>query len=144
MYLNFCLANSKLLQSPDDTEAVVGEDVIFRCQTDFINTVEWRYKAVPSETSPFQIISKQKLINNLFKGRYEIISNAATGQYDLVIKNVQPQDAGRYTCGDIHDSNHAELTVFGKRSNNVSSTLNNFMAIITYMIVVKRSFKEES
>lgn len=115
------------MQSPEDTEAVVGEDVILKCQTDFINTaspVEWRYNDMPSDTSSFQIVFKNKHIINPFMGRYEVISNAAIGQYYLVIKGVQPQDAGRYRCGDRDDTHQAELIVFGKQSNSIPSTLN--------------------
>lgn len=96
---------------------------------------------MPSVTTSYQIVYTYKHITNLFKGRYDVISNAATGQYHLVIKRAQLEDAGRYTCGDRDDTHHAELIVFRKQSNNVSSTLNNLMAIIIFGRCCKGQFR---
>lgn len=110
--MNVFSGNSRLLQSPEETEAVVGENVTLRCRTDITSTtnpIEWRNKIVDAATFDFVFKS-----NRAFKNRFHVIPNRATGQYDLIIDRVELRDAGRYTCGDKDDTHDAELIVFGK------------------------------
>lgn len=127
----FFPAHSTLLQSPEDTEVVVGQDVTLKCRTDVNNStssVEWRYQAHPDAL--FETICKRKLIFGRFKGRYDVVQNTTTGQYDLIIKLVQLHDAGRYKCSHRESQSEAELVVFGKQSNNVVANLTDFIVIL--------------
>jgi hypothetical protein len=76
---------------------VRGDALTLSCTTGSSLPVAWTYQGDGNETGEPIFVNKQ-LVNGA-DGRYEV-NTTAVGQYDLIIKNVQPGVVGRYQCID--------------------------------------------
>ena len=75
------------------------------------NVVEW-------ELRPDVYMGVGGFVNGFAKsGRYSVDQDDSTGRYDLLIRNVEPADAGKFVCvsnAGLGRQRSAEITVIGK------------------------------
>lgn len=81
-------------------EAEEGNNVTLRCELSKKGgTVQWKREA--------QLLSEE-----IFRGKYEMRQEGRTAQ--LTIKNLQPEDAGKYSCITGDEKTTAEVRVKGE------------------------------
>ena len=74
-------------------------------------------------------------------GRYSINQDNSTGRYDLLIRNVEPADAGKFVCvsnGGMGKLRSAELTVIGTVNFLRFTNLYRFKFVPLLSVVVQR------
>ena len=104
--------------APKDTAVIAGQDVRFNCSSDYFKKVWWRKSPVGSITADDIYMGYGGLVGVYRSGgRHSVDADDVTGNYNLLIRNVQRGDAGRYVCVDksgLGTIGGAELIVLGK------------------------------
>ena len=108
--------------APENTTVIAGQDVRLNCSSDYFKNVWWRRSPVGATTADDIYMGYGGLVGGYRSGgRHTVDADDAAGNYNLVIRNVQRSDAGRYFCVDksgLGTIGGAELIVLGKSSKS--------------------------
>lgn len=101
---------------PGDVLALTGSIARLRCSTDYSSPVYWDRVLFGSDEQETIYYGKNGMVR-VAGDRFSVDGDSTRGRYDLVIRNVQLEDAGMYRCIDdagIGEAYRAELVVSGK------------------------------
>lgn len=100
MFLAYILAIAELVVKPTDRESLVDELTYFNCSTSVVSqAIQWFHFPL-GVSGDREIVYGYNQFYGIYKDRFAIEVNEAAGTYNLVIRSVQVQDAGRYECQD--------------------------------------------
>ena len=115
-----------LTRLPADSLAVTGDTVKIECFTENKDyPPSWSHIRVGS-TQPNDVYltvrpdGQETIVGRMtveYYERFKVIEDRTTGEYSLQVTNIQPGDAGRYTCsakGGLGLQASAELGVIGR------------------------------
>jgi len=114
---------SDLTSKPFDSETLVNESTYFNCSSSIIaKEIQWNHYPLGAEAHQGKsVYAFGKFYTGYLEG-FSLEINSSHGEYNLVIKSVQPSYAGRYECQD--DGGHrssAQLIVLGKPLGSTST-----------------------
>lgn len=120
---------------PQNQIAVFGSDVEFQCSTDSSKSLSWSVrdanKAMFSEVSGLMTSFGEEFVK---------IDTSIRGKYDLTVKSVVFQDAGKYKCseGSFGPEVEADLAVIGefKKSLNFDRLKLNMALYCLYRVAM--------
>ena len=96
---------------PLDTEVKINDATYMNCSTSLLaNLIQWRHGG-------YYVYTGIGFLEPYNDGRFSVEINTATGTSNLVIRSVQPSDAGKYECLEdegFGEKGTAELIVLGE------------------------------
>ena len=98
-------AQESQLEGPENTLSVVGSNVTLKCSSPsrYCNGNEWlKYGGIPPT-----IFDDHGIMAFPYRDRYSVDNSSGC---DLVIKNIELTDAGRYICREFTSSKSIERT----------------------------------
>ena len=108
--LNCGISDAKLILIPRDTEVKINDSTYVNCSTSIqADLVQWRH-------GNNLVYTGIDILEPYNDGRFSVEINASTGASNLVIRSVQPSDAGTYECLEdegFGEKRTAELIVLG-------------------------------
>ena len=97
LYLN--LGFSDIVVAPNTREVQHGGSTYFNCSTSVTSKeVHWFHYPVSATERSF-VYGFEKFYDP-YLGRFAMVKNVTTGEYNLVITSVVAGDAGKYECQD--------------------------------------------
>jgi len=106
-----------VLVKPAEIVADVGDNVTMYCNTTLVKaSVDWRRKL--TSANRYEIFCYH---GSIVKGREDkfSISSPQNGSYEIIVKNVQPDDSGEYRCIEgIHDPSYGTIMLLVKGNNS--------------------------
>ena len=97
--------------------AVKDQDIRLNCGTSYPHPVYWTHIPVGESVAIDVYVVGVLSGSYATSGRYNVDVDASIGQYDLVIRRVQLEDAGTFVCIDDYGNGlqvSANVTVLGK------------------------------
>jgi len=99
-----------IVEGPQDTVTFIGDIAVLRCRSSESQTLmKWTRGTTVTQT----IASSSR---GVYDGYPKLSLNTSIeGQFDLIIKSTQPDDADTYSCSAGHGAFHtADLVLLGK------------------------------
>ena len=113
----FLLFQAELRISPRSALVRVGDSTIFRCQKEpnaELPIAYWMHRPLGKQTPTHIYSSALEQILDSYELYVSVRNNRKSGQYDLVMKNIQLSHAGTYYCVDSNEERttvESDLTV---------------------------------
>jgi len=101
------------VQGPQNRTLYIGSTVNFRCTTEGLSDIDWKYAATAGGASMY-VFDRRGRNDGLFDERFVKTANGST--CILTILNVHKSDAGSYICRErtVGSDWTARLTVIGQ------------------------------
>ena len=95
------------LEGPQNTLNVVGSIATLKCSSPSRNCIDTEWLKYGG--SPSTVFNDRGIISSAYRDRYSVDNSSGC---DLVIKNVELTDAGRFICRTIISSNTVEKVAY--------------------------------
>ena len=111
--------DSEIVQRPSDATGMVNGSTYFNCSTSIRpieKTVIWFHFPLDAGGDRKYVYDDGRIMTG-YKGRFDIEIDNSTGEFNLLIKRLEMEDAGKYECKDDSHTDigaSADLTVLGK------------------------------
>lgn len=118
------ISDAKLNVTPRDTEVKINDSTYINCSTSLpADLVQWHH-------GRYYVYTGIAFLEPYNDGRFSVEINTLTGASNLVIRSVQPPDAGKYECLEdegLGERRSAQLIVFGTFQFYSFSTLKSYL-----------------
>ena len=129
----------EVIEHPKSSDSVIGDEITLTCKISSTKCcARWKHNPTGDKDTLHSITSNLE-VTVRYKDRYSLIADIETGYYNLTLRNIRRDDAGKYLCsdGDIKDDKFfAELVVLGENVQHVHDCMTDWANVYSSLSIV--------
>jgi Immunoglobulin V-set domain len=110
LFRAYSVVNVSSLDNSKTIWSTHGRDETLSCRSASFNPVTWLY--IESQRAPQHVIAVGRMTESEYKNKVTAFGDEASGEYELVIQNVQLNESGWYVCMVDGDSRRIVIPYF--------------------------------